>query len=117
MQFSMMCEPLPATWRDIQSQTALRRLSGLAIPTSIFSSTVAKLCLCRLAKVCCLLPRAQRFKVAHYRLSPNLLQLQKMDRIVRNLEQAYRELRARAVLKGRTVGELITQAIRGYLIR
>jgi plasmid stability protein len=41
-----------------------------------------------------------------------------MDTTVRNLdEQAYRELRARAVLEGRTVGELITEAIRGYLIR
>jgi plasmid stability protein len=39
-----------------------------------------------------------------------------MDTTVRNLdEQAYRELRARAVLEGRTVGELISEAIRGYL--
>lgn len=35
---------------------------------------------------------------------------------VRNLdENAYRELRARAVMEGRTVGALITEAIRGYL--
>lgn len=41
-----------------------------------------------------------------------------MDTTVRNLdEHAYRELRARAVLEGRTVGELITEAIRGYLVR
>lgn len=41
-----------------------------------------------------------------------------MDTTVRNLdERAYRALRARAVLEGRTVGELITEAIRGYLAR
>jgi len=41
-----------------------------------------------------------------------------MDTTVRNLdEQAYRELRARAVLEGRTVGELISEAIRIYLRR
>lgn len=39
-----------------------------------------------------------------------------MDTTVRNLdEQAYRALRARAVLEGRTVGELINEAIRSYL--
>ena len=42
----------------------------------------------------------------------------KMDTTVRNLDpQAYRALRARAVLEGRTVGELISEAIRGYLAR
>ncbi len=41
-----------------------------------------------------------------------------MDTTVRNLdEQAYRALRARAVLEGRTVGELISEAIRCYLQR
>jgi plasmid stability protein len=41
-----------------------------------------------------------------------------MDTTVRNLdEQAYRELRARAVLEGRTAGELISEAIRAYLGR
>ena len=41
-----------------------------------------------------------------------------MDTTVRNLdEQAYRALRARAVLEGRTVGELINEAIRRYLGR
>lgn len=41
-----------------------------------------------------------------------------MDTTVRNLdEQAYRALRARAVLEGRTVGDLISEAIRGYLRR
>lgn len=40
----------------------------------------------------------------------------KMDTTIRNLdEQAYRALRARAVLEGRTVGELISAAIRNYL--
>lgn len=39
-----------------------------------------------------------------------------MDTTVRNLdERAYRALRARAVLEGRTVGELISEAIRSYL--
>jgi plasmid stability protein len=41
-----------------------------------------------------------------------------MDTTVRNLdEQAYRMLRARAVMEGRTVGELISEAIRNYLGR
>jgi plasmid stability protein len=41
-----------------------------------------------------------------------------MDTTVRNLdEEAYRALRARAVLEGRTVGELISEAIRQYLQR
>ena len=41
-----------------------------------------------------------------------------MDTTVRNLDgQAYRALRARAVLEGRTVGELISEAIRAYLGR
>ena len=42
----------------------------------------------------------------------------KMDTTVRNLDpNAYRALRARAVLEGRTVGELISEAIRVYLAR
>jgi len=41
-----------------------------------------------------------------------------MDTTVRNLDQdAYRALRARAVLEGRTVGELISEAIQVYLGR
>ena len=41
-----------------------------------------------------------------------------MDITIRNLdEQAYRAVRARAVLEGRAVGELINEAIRGYLAR
>jgi plasmid stability protein len=41
-----------------------------------------------------------------------------MDTTVRNLEeQAYKALRARAVLEGRTVGALISEAIRSYLER
>jgi D-sedoheptulose 7-phosphate isomerase len=40
-----------------------------------------------------------------------------MDTTVRNLDdQAYRALRARAVLEGRTVGDLINEAIRAYLV-
>ncbi len=47
-----------------------------------------------------------------------MLQVVQMDTTVRNLdEEAYRALRARAVLEGRTVGELISEAIRGYLVR
>lgn len=38
--------------------------------------------------------------------------------MIRNLdEQAYWALRARAVLEGRTVGELINEAMRAYLRR
>jgi plasmid stability protein len=41
-----------------------------------------------------------------------------MDTTIRNLdEQAYRAIRARAVIEGRPVGELITEAIRGYIAR
>lgn len=41
-----------------------------------------------------------------------------MDTTIRNLdEQVYRALRARAVLQGRNVGELINEAIRVYLVR
>jgi hypothetical protein len=41
-----------------------------------------------------------------------------MDTTVRNLdENAYRALRARAVIEGRTVGTLISEAIRCYLGR
>jgi hypothetical protein len=41
-----------------------------------------------------------------------------MDTTIRNLdEQAYRSLRARAVLEGRPVGQLINEAIRLYLAR
>jgi hypothetical protein len=40
----------------------------------------------------------------------------KMDTTVRNLDpQAYRAIRAQAVLERRTVGELISEAIREYL--
>lgn len=39
-----------------------------------------------------------------------------MDTTIRNPdEQAYRELRSRAVLQGRNVGDLLNQAIRAYL--
>ena len=42
----------------------------------------------------------------------------KMDTTVRNLDaRTYRALRARAVLEGRTVGDLISEAIRVYLAR
>jgi len=41
-----------------------------------------------------------------------------MDTTVRNLdEQAYRALRARAVLLGKNVGDLMNEAIRSYLAR
>ena len=41
-----------------------------------------------------------------------------VDTTIRNLdEQAYRAIRIRAVQEGRTVGELISEAIRAYLGR
>ena len=48
----------------------------------------------------------------------HVLQVILMDTTIRNLdEEAYRALRARAVLEGKTVGELINHAIRTYLAR
>jgi len=42
----------------------------------------------------------------------------KMDTAIPNLDpQAYRALRARAVVEGRPVGELISDTIRAYLAR
>ncbi len=41
-----------------------------------------------------------------------------MDTTIRNLDEtAYRQLRARAVLTGTTIGELVNEAIRSYLAR
>lgn len=41
-----------------------------------------------------------------------------MDTTIRNLDEtAYRELKARAALAGRTIGELMSEAIRCYLGR
>jgi len=41
-----------------------------------------------------------------------------MDTTIRNLdEQAYRALKARAALEGKTIGELINEAIKVYLAR
>jgi plasmid stability protein len=41
-----------------------------------------------------------------------------VDTTIRNLDEvAYRHLRARAVLTGRTVGDLVNEAIRAYLAR
>jgi hypothetical protein len=41
-----------------------------------------------------------------------------VDTTIRDLdEQAYHDLRDRAVLEGRTVGELLNDAIRAYLAR
>jgi plasmid stability protein len=41
-----------------------------------------------------------------------------MDMTIRNLdEQAYRALKARAALTGRTIGEVLNEAIRAYLAR
>jgi plasmid stability protein len=39
-----------------------------------------------------------------------------VDTTIRNLDEgAYRELKARAALTGRTIGELVNEAIRRYL--
>jgi plasmid stability protein len=41
-----------------------------------------------------------------------------MDTTIRNLDEStYRELKARAALTGKTMGELVTEAIRCYLAR
>jgi len=41
-----------------------------------------------------------------------------MDTTIRNLDEAtYRELKARAAIEGKTVGESINEAIRAYLRR
>jgi plasmid stability protein len=41
-----------------------------------------------------------------------------MDTTIRNLdESAYRSLKARAALAGKTVGEMVNEAIRAYLAR
>jgi plasmid stability protein len=41
-----------------------------------------------------------------------------MDTTIRNLdEQAYRALKARAALAGRTIGDEVNEAIRAYLAR
>jgi plasmid stability protein len=41
-----------------------------------------------------------------------------MDTTIRNLDQgAYRSLKARAALAGKTVGEMVNEAIRAYLAR
>ena len=41
-----------------------------------------------------------------------------MDTTIRNLDEtAYRQLKARAALSGKTIGELVTAAIRSYLAR
>jgi len=41
-----------------------------------------------------------------------------MDTTIRNLdEQAYRALRAQAVIQGRNVGDLLNEAMRTYLAR
>lgn len=41
-----------------------------------------------------------------------------MDTTIRNLdERAYRELKARAALSGKTIGETVNEAIRAYLAR
>jgi plasmid stability protein len=41
-----------------------------------------------------------------------------MDTTIRNLdESAYRALRARSVMERKTVGALVSEAIRGYLAR
>ena len=41
-----------------------------------------------------------------------------MDRTIRNLdEDVYRQLKARAALRGATVGELVNEALRAWLAR
>jgi hypothetical protein len=41
-----------------------------------------------------------------------------MDTTIRNLDkEAYRALKARAALTGKTIGEVVTEAIRFYLAR
>jgi len=41
-----------------------------------------------------------------------------MDTTIRNLDEAaYRALKARAALSGRTIGETVNEAIRAYLAR
>ena len=41
-----------------------------------------------------------------------------MDTTIRNLDEpTYRALRARAVIQGRTVGDLLNEAMRAYLAR
>jgi plasmid stability protein len=41
-----------------------------------------------------------------------------MDTTIRNLDEtSYRELKARAALSGRTIGDLVNEAIRSYLAR
>lgn len=41
-----------------------------------------------------------------------------MDTTIRNLDdEAYRELKARAALSGRTIGDVLNEAIRAYLAR
>lgn len=41
-----------------------------------------------------------------------------MDTTIRNLDEAvYRQLKARAALAGKTVGEMVNEAIRAYLAR
>lgn len=41
-----------------------------------------------------------------------------MDTTIRNLDEgAYRALKARAALTGKTIGELVNEAIQGYLAR
>jgi hypothetical protein len=39
-----------------------------------------------------------------------------MDTTIRNLDEvAYRELKARAALEGKNIGDVVNEAIRGYL--
>lgn len=41
-----------------------------------------------------------------------------MDTTIRNIDDAaYRALKARAAVEGRAIGELVSDAIRGYLVR
>lgn len=47
-----------------------------------------------------------------------MLKAYKMDTIIQDLDgQVYQDLRIRAALEGRTPGEVLNEAIRGYLLR
>jgi hypothetical protein len=61
---------------------------------------------------------AGRLEAGRKHVHVSLCYNEHMDTTIRNLdESAYRELKARAALSGKTIGELVTEAIRGYLAR
>jgi plasmid stability protein len=61
---------------------------------------------------------AGRLEAGRKHVHASLRYNEHMDTTIRNLDEgAYRELKARAALSGKTIGELVTEAIRGYLAR